>query len=95
MELLQGPLIITKHHGPTTYRDARISAIHRRDSDQKLSVTLSWDHSLTDAENAKAAALALLQSWPYQEHHQMALVACGFDHDHYYFIASTAPTSPA
>ena len=95
MELLQGPLIRTKYLGPTTHRDARISAVHRRDSDQKFSVTLSWDHSLTDTENAKAAALALLQSWPYQEHHQMVLVACGFDHDHYYFIASTAPITPA
>jgi len=56
---------------------------------------VSWDHSLDPMENAKAAALALLQSWPYQEHHQMVLVACGFDHDHYYFIASTAPITPA
>jgi|TARA_Y100000289_G_C3898913_1_gene138115 hypothetical protein len=45
-------------------------------------------------ENAKAAALALLKSWPY--HQDMVLVACGFDHDHYYFIASTEPiSSPA
>jgi len=95
MELLQGPLITTKHHGPTTHRDARISAVHRRDSEQKFSVTLPWDHSLNGMENAKAAALALLQSWPYGEHHQMVLVACGFDHDHYYFIASTAPITPA
>ena len=95
MELLQGPLIVTKHHGPTTHRDARISAVHRRDSNRKFSVTLTWDQSLDGMENAKAAALALLKSWPFQEHHQMVLVACGFDHDHYYFIASTAPISPA
>jgi len=45
-------------------------------------------------ENAKAAALALCKSWPYEQ--TMTLVACGFDHDHYYFIASTAPiSSPA
>jgi hypothetical protein len=42
-------------------------------------------------ENAKAAALALCQSWPYEQ--TMTLVACGFDHDHYYFIASTEPIS--
>jgi len=95
MELLQGPLIRTKYLGPTNYRESRIKAVHKRDSDEVQSVTLSWDHSLDGMENAKAAALALLQSWPYQDHHQMVLVACGFDHDHYYFIASPAPISPA
>jgi len=94
MQLLQGPLIRTKHHAPTTYRDARISAVHKRDSEQTQRVTLSWDHSLDGLENAKAAALALLKSWPYRQ--DMVLVACGFDHDHYYFIASPAPlSSPA
>ena len=45
-------------------------------------------------ENAKAAALALLKSWPYRQ--DMVLVACGWDHDHYYFVASPAPlSSPA
>ena len=94
MQLLQGPLIRTKYHGPTDHRDARISAVHKRDSEQTQRVTLSWDHSLDGLENAKAAALALLKSWPYCQ--DMVLVACGFDHDHYYFIASTAPiSSPA
>ena len=94
MQLLQGPLIRTKHHAPTTYRDARISAVHKRDSEQTQRVTLSWDHSMDGLENAKAAALALCKSWPYEQ--TMTIVACGFDHDHYYFIASTAPiSSPA
>ena len=94
MQLLQGPLIRTKYHGPTDHRDARISAVHKRDSEQTQRVTLSWDHSLDGLENAKAAALALLKSWPYCQ--DMVLVACGFDHDHYYFIASPAPlSSPA
>ena len=91
MQLLQGPLIRTKYHGPTDHRDARISAVHKRDSEQTQRVTLSWDHSLDGLENAKAAALALLKSWPYCQ--DMVLVACGFDHDHYYFIASPAPLS--
>ncbi len=42
-------------------------------------------------ENAKAAALALGAKWPYEQ--TMTLVACGFDHDHYYFIANSAPIS--
>ena len=91
MQLLQGPLIRTKHHGPTTHRDARISAVHKRDSERTWRVTLKWDHDLDGLENAKAAALALCTKWPYEQ--TMTLIACGFDHDHYYFIASTAPIS--
>ena len=94
MQLLQGPLIRTKHHAPTTYRDARISAVHKRDSGRTWRVTLEWDHDLDGLENAKAAALALCKQWPYEQ--TMVLVACGFDHDHYYFIANSAPiSSPA
>jgi hypothetical protein len=94
MQLMQGPLIRTKYHGPTNNRDARISAVHKRDSERTQRVTLAWNHELDGMENAKAAALALCQSWPYEQ--TMTLVACGFDHDHYYFIASTAPiSSPA
>ena len=91
MRLLQGPLIRTKYLGPTNYRGSRITAVHKRDSEETQRVTLSWDHSLDGLENAKAAALALCQSWPYEQ--AMTLVACGFDHDYYYFIASPAPIS--
>ena len=94
MQLMQGPLIRTKYHGPTDHRDARITAVHKRDSERTQRVTLAWDHELDGMENAKAAALALCAKWPYEQ--TMTLVACGFDHDHYYFIASTAPiSSPA
>ena len=94
MQLMQGPLIRTKYLGPTNYRGSRITATHKRDGEQTQRVTLSWDHSLDGLENAKAAALALCKSWPYEQ--TMTLVACGFDHDHYYFIASTEPiSSPA
>tara|TARA_A100001515_G_scaffold143998_2_gene146739 strand:+ start:1846 stop:2130 length:285 start_codon:yes stop_codon:yes gene_type:complete len=94
MELMQGPLIRTKFLGPTDCRDSRITAVHKRDSKQTQRVTIPWDRELDAMENAKAAALALCRSWPYEQ--SMVLVACGFDHDHYYFIASTAPiSSPA
>ena len=91
MQLLQGPLIRTKYLGPTNYRGSRITATHKRDGEQTQRVTLSWDHSMDGLENAKAAALALCAKWPYEQ--TMSLVACGFDHDHYYFIASTEPIS--
>lgn len=94
MHLMQGPLIRTKYLGPTNYRGSRITATHKRDCQETQRVTLSWDSSLGGLENAQAAALALLKSWPYRQ--DMVLVACGFDHDHYYFIASPAPiTDPA
>jgi len=91
MQLLQGPLIRTKYLGPTTWRGARITAVHKRDSERTQRVTLHWNDRLDALENAKAAALALCKQWPYEQ--TMTLVACGFDHDHYYFIASTAPIS--
>tara|TARA_A100001201_G_scaffold142095_2_gene139314 strand:+ start:278 stop:595 length:318 start_codon:yes stop_codon:yes gene_type:complete len=94
MQLMQGPLIRTKYLGPTNYRGSRITATHKRDGEQTQRVTLSWNHSLDGLENAKAAALALCAKWPYEQ--TMTLVACGFDHDHYYFIASPEPiSSPA
>ena len=68
-----------------------MTAVHKRDSEQTQRVTLSWDHSMDGLENAKAAALALCKSWPYCQ--DMVLVACGWDHDHYYFVASPAPVS--
>lgn len=96
MELLQGPLIRTKYLCPTNKRDARIKATHKREAGRTFSVTLLWDDDLDGLENARIAALKLLEEWPFREHHEMVLVACGFDHDHYYFIASTAPiTNPA
>ena len=96
MQLLQGPLIRTKHHGPTTYRDARISAVHKRDGERTWRVTLEWDHNLDGLENAKAAALALINTSPMADW-QVQLLASGYDQDHYYFIASSVPTqsSPA
>ena len=91
MQLMQGPLIRTKYLGPTDHRGSRISAVHKRDGEQTWRVTLDWDHRLDGLENAKAAALALCKQWPYEQ--TMVLVACGFDHDHYYFIANSAPIS--
>ena len=84
-------MIRTKYLGPTNYRGSRITAVHKRDSEQTQRVTLSWDHRMDGLENAKAAALALCAKWPYEQ--TMTLVACGFDHDNYYFIASTEPIS--
>ncbi len=95
MQLLQGPLIRTKYLGPTTWRGPRITAVHKRDSEQTQRVTIHWNHALDGMENAKAAALALCRTWQHPEM-EMVLVACGFDHDHYYFSASPEPiSSPA
>tara|TARA_B100001094_G_scaffold254026_1_gene252666 strand:+ start:1058 stop:1207 length:150 start_codon:yes stop_codon:yes gene_type:complete len=42
-------------------------------------------------ENAKAAALRLINTSPMAEW-QLQLLASGYDQDHYYFIASSVPT---
>jgi hypothetical protein len=42
-------------------------------------------------ENAKAAALQLINTSPMADW-QVQLLASGYDQDHYYFIASSVPT---
>ena len=91
MTLCSGPLIRTKYLGPTYYRCSRITASHKRDSDQTWRATLEWDHTLDAMENAKAAALALINTSPMADW-QVQLLASGYDQDHYYFIASSVPT---
>jgi len=91
MMLCSGPLIRTKFIGPTTHRCSRITASHKRDNDQTWRATLEWDNDLDAMENAKAAALALIETSPMAEW-QVQLLAIGYDQDHYYFIASSVPT---
>ena len=47
--------IITRYHGPTTFRGARITA---RCSGGKA--TIGWDHGMNGYGNHRAAALALV-----------------------------------
>jgi hypothetical protein len=91
MMLCSGPLIRTKYIGPTNHRCSRITASHKRDNDQTWRATLEWDNDLDAMENAKAAALALIETSPMAEW-QVQLLASGYDQDHYYFIASSVPT---
>jgi hypothetical protein len=53
--------IVTKFHGPTNHRGARVKA-----TADAGSVTVSWDHSLCIEANHRAAALALASryGWP-------------------------------
>lgn len=53
--------IITKCLGPTNTRGARIKAYT-----YDASVTVSWDHGLSDADNCRQAAMALVTKygWP-------------------------------
>lgn len=50
--------IVTKYHGPTNSRSARVSA-----TAEAGKVTLSWDHALDREDNHSAAALALAQKF--------------------------------
>jgi hypothetical protein len=53
--------IVTKFHGPTNHRGARVKA-----TADAGSVTVSWDYALGIAENHLAAAVALANKhgWP-------------------------------
>jgi len=91
MMLCSGPLIRTKYLGPTDHRLSRVTATHKRDNDVTWRATLNWDNDLDAMENAKAAALALINTSPMADW-QVQLLASGYDQDHYYFIASSVPT---
>lgn len=88
--MIHGPLIKTKFLGPTTYRGARITASHHRDSERTWRKTIDWDHSVDAFENARMAALALIRSIDWE----VQIVASAFDHDHYWFVVSPAPITP-
>lgn len=86
--LLMGPVIITRHLGPTNHRCSRVVATHRRDSSrsncQPWRKTLAWDHALSSEANHQAAAQALLASWPYET--DLQIVGRGHDADAYYWL---------
>lgn len=92
--MINGPLIKTTYHGPTTHRASRITASHKRDSETTWRKTIYWDHQESAQENARLAALALIRSSPMADW-EVQLMASGYDHDHYWFIASTPPITPA
>ncbi len=83
-----GPVIITRYAGQTDSLPSRVIASHRRDSQTRWSVRVAWDHEFGSEQNHKAAAEALLQKWPLGEGQEaFVLVACGHDHDYYYWVA--------
>mgnify|MGYP003140710599 FL=1 len=86
-ESLRGVVIKTKYLGATDYRGARIKATHKRENDRTFTKTISKDYELEPAQNALAAANALIESWEFKEYHpNMKIVSMGWDHDHYYFV---------
>jgi hypothetical protein len=83
-----GPVIITRYAGPTYSLGSRVIASHKRDSETRWTARLSWDPALNSETNHKAAAEALLRKWPLGEGQDaFFLIACGHDHDHYYWTA--------
>ena len=85
----RGMIIKTKYIGPTNYRGSRIKAIHKRDSENTFSKTISWDYALESPDNHLEAAKALMEEWEMKEYNPgMKIVSMGWDHEHYYFIVS-------
>ena len=92
--LLCGPCIITRYLGPTDRLGSRVVATHRRDSScHPWRKVVPWDHALDSTENHKAAADALLASWPYTS--ALVIIARGHDADAYYWLCCSAPEAQA
>ena len=82
---LSGPVIVTKYLGPTNHRGSRIKATHHRDSETVWSKTVSYKYDLEPGANHRAAAQALIDSWPMGT---ATIAARGFDHNFdYYFVS--------
>ena len=82
--LFTGPVIITRYKGPTDHRPSRIIASHQRDSERTWRKVVEWNHELNSPENHRAAADALLNSWPLDS--DLVIVGQGFDHGCYYWL---------
>jgi len=55
--------IVTKYHGPTNHRGARISARRSDHTAGDKSVTVNWDYSLSSIDNYARAALGLVRAY--------------------------------
>ena len=92
MRLISGPIIKTRFLGPTTHRDPRIVASHKRDSEVTWRKTITCHQGSSDWENHRDAACMLIENSPMKDW-QVVLVACGHDADGYFWICSDAPIS--
>ena len=87
LDLITGPIIVTKFCGSTDTRESRILATHKRDSVTIWRRYHNYDHSKNSDSNHLAAAEKLLASWPYEN--SLKIVGCGQDASNYYFLCST------
>ena len=94
-----GVCIKVKFLGPTNHRGARYKATYRRDSEQVFSSTVAYDYSgESGVSGCRSDVLKAAQGVVDQLNKQRQEVlpgsdlweiAChGWDHDHYYFVAS-------
>ena len=87
-ELLTGPVIITRYLGPTNTLGSRVVATHRRDSSRSgchpWRAVVGWKCELNSDENHRAAADALIASWPITD--KLAIVGRGHDAGAYYWL---------
>ena len=95
-----GICIKVKFLGPTNHRGARYKATYRRDSEQVFSSTVDYDYGCSsgtpsgcrsDVVAAAQGVVDKLNAWTAEDYPELAnwALAChGWDHDHYYFVAS-------
>jgi hypothetical protein len=79
-----GPVIVTRYLGPTSTRGSRVVATHKRDAETTYRKVVEWDHALDGPENHRAAADALIASWPLT--FDAVIVGRGHDDGAYYWL---------
>lgn len=87
VDLIQGPIIVTKYVGWTDHLPARVLAIHRRDNEKTWRTYLEYDDSLSAEANHFAVASKLLREWPFSA--ALRIVGRGHDAAAYFWLCST------
>ncbi len=84
VDLIAGPVIVTKYCCQTDSSGSRILAIHRRGSETVWRHYHNYDQGISSDENHLAAAEGLLASWPYIA--ALKIIARGYDAKGQYFV---------
>ena len=100
--ITRGFTISTKFLGPTNTRGSRVKATYKRDNERTWNATIYWSHAYDAETNHRHAAEQLLADLnedrrlyfesigAADEAGTFKVVACGWDADHYYFLAAAS-----
>ena len=98
--IARGFTITTKFLGPTNTKGSRVAARYARDNERVWKATTYWNHAIDAEQNHQACAQQLINDLnedrrlyfesigAADEAGTFEIVAMGWDHDHYYFLAA-------